>query len=170
VGAGTWQAACPRCGSADDVHTASELFDMLNAMRAGVMQQAAQRDLPPPSSGEGWFPDPRYDPEPGSADLGQGVADVILGLAGGLFSKRISKRVRRGYEQRIGSRAQQAQQAWDQSVADQAVIVERYPDLRGCLRDQVLFLAGGAEAVPLSSIRFPVTLAQAESIVARLNG
>lgn len=167
---GSSVAACPRCGTAADVRTVQELFGMLNDMRAGVMRQAAQRDLPPPSSGTGWFPDPTFDGY--HSDPGQGAADAVLGLAGHLFARKVGKRVRRAYAERIApaldAQAQQAQQDWDQSLADQATIISRYPNLRGCLRDQVLFMAGGTEVVPISALQLPVTLAQADSLAARL--
>ncbi|HEY2579473.1 MAG TPA: hypothetical protein VGI74_24450 [Streptosporangiaceae bacterium] len=41
-------------------------------------------------------------------------------------------------------------------------------DLRGCLHDQVIFLVGGSRTVPVSDIRFPVTLVQADTLVDRL--
>ena len=62
----------------------------------------------------------------------------------------------------------QARQQWQPSPDDQAAIVQRYPDLRGCMRDQVVFLDGRSLAVPISEIRMPITLAQADALVARL--
>jgi hypothetical protein len=46
--------------------------------------------------------------------------------------------------------------------------VARYPELRGCTKDQVVFLDGGVRTVPVSEIKMPVTLVQADSIVERL--
>jgi hypothetical protein len=46
--------------------------------------------------------------------------------------------------------------------------VARYPELRGCTTDQVIFLDGGTRTVPVSELRMPVTLAQADQVVARL--
>ena len=66
------------------------------------------------------------------------------------------------------AKAAQAQQQWQQSRADQAAIVQKYPDLRGCMHDQVVFLQGGTSVVPVSEIRMPVTLAQADALVDRL--
>ena len=51
---------------------------------------------------------------------------------------------------------------------DQAAIVQRYPDLRGCMRDRVVFLEGGSRTVPITEIRMPITLAEADALVARL--
>lgn len=41
-------------------------------------------------------------------------------------------------------------------------------DLRGCMHDQVVFLQGGTRVVPISEIRMPVTVAQADSLVEKL--
>jgi hypothetical protein len=38
----------------------------------------------------------------------------------------------------------------------------------GCLRDQVLFRAGGSQVISLAEIPMPVTLAQADVIAGRL--
>ena len=63
---------------------------------------------------------------------------------------------------------QQSQQQWEQSKADAGTIVQRYPELRGCLADQVIFLDGGYKTVPMSELTMPVTLAQADAVVTRL--
>jgi hypothetical protein len=46
--------------------------------------------------------------------------------------------------------------------------VQRYPELRGCLADRVIFLDGGYKTVPMSELTMPVTLAQADAVVTRL--
>lgn len=178
-----------------------ELFDMLNGMRGQAMGQPGYGPTPrmaPPSSGKDTFVDRRYDGGTGfGGDIGQGIADAVAGLAGNMMARKIGKRMRRAYEERIGpamqARANRSQRdwgqgdwgqggpgqgdwgqgdssqgEWDQSASDEAAIVQRYPELRGCLRDQVLFLPGGTEVVPLSDIRLPVTLDQADALVARL--
>ena len=102
----------------------------------------------------------------------QEIANTVLGAAFKFAGRGIGKRMQRAYEERIGpaleARAAQARQQWQQSRDEQAAIVERYPDLRGCLRDQVVFLDGGSRSVPITEIRMPVTLAQADALVARL--
>jgi hypothetical protein len=42
-------------------------------------------------------------------------------------------------------------------------IAERYPELRCCFRDQVIFLAGGTRTVPLSDASSEITLARADA-------
>ena len=102
----------------------------------------------------------------------QEIANTVLGAAFKFAGRSIGKRMQRAYEERIGpaleARAAQARQQSQQSRDEQAAIVERYPDLRGCLRDQVVFLDGGSRSVPITDIRMPVTLAQADALVDRL--
>jgi hypothetical protein len=146
---------CPRCGSSAEVRTVRELFDMLNAMQANARQQAAP---PPVPQGDNPGPDPEwYQPD-------QQIANLVVGMA----ARAVGKLLQRPSDKRIAS-AQQAQAQEDQQAQhDQVAIVERYPDLRGCLRDFVLFLPGGITAVPISELRMPVTLAQADALMARL--
>ena len=55
-----------------------------------------------------------------------------------------------------------------QTKAEQDAIVARYPELRGCTRDQVVFVDGGYQTAPFSELTTPATLAQADAVVARL--
>jgi hypothetical protein len=66
-------------------------------------------------------------------------------------------------EQAMQQRGQQQQQQPEQDA-----ILARYPELRGCLRDRVLFVDGGSRTVSVSELTLPVTLAQADAVVARL--
>jgi hypothetical protein len=57
----------------------------------------------------------------------------------------------------------------DQAKQERHAVAERYPDLHGCTRDQVIFLAGGSRTLPMSEISGgQITMAQADAIVARL--
>jgi hypothetical protein len=58
----------------------------------------------------------------------------------------------------------------DALVQEQTAIAQRYPGLRACLTDKVVFLAGGHRTVPLSSVSGPFTMAQADALVAQLSG
>jgi hypothetical protein len=101
-------------------------------------------------------------------DIGGAVFGAALGFAG----RAIGRRMKKAFEEKVmpamEARAAQAQQQWEQSKAEQDAIVARYPELRGCTKDQVVFLDGGSRTVPVSEIQLPVTLAQADSIVAQL--
>jgi hypothetical protein len=82
-----------------------------------------------------------------------------------MLGRAIGRRVKKTFEERaipvIQERAAQQQQEMEQVAA-------RYPELRFCQHDEVVFLEGGHATVPLSEIRMPVTMAQADAIVARL--
>jgi hypothetical protein len=274
------QDPCPRCGSAEQVSTAQELFAMLNGGRANVMARLEQLrqygpgyqpgqgnqpygdqqyeqvsdpygpgtqqygpasggqtaeppsglpsygpppgDAPnqppaygPPPGDEANQPPPNqpppdtnpYGPPPGgqsqgpgelrsepgytrsdqtfgsaqpdwmsqaspSTDPGQQIADAVMGAAGRFLGRRMGKRAQRAFEERVmptvEGKMQRARGQFEQSQQEQTAIVERYPDLRGCMQDQVVFLAGGSQSVPVSEIRMPITLAQADELVQRL--
>ena len=115
---------------------------------------------------------PTFDSALGGDDLAQDIAGAVLGAAFKFAGRGIGKRMQKAYEERIApvieAKAAQARQQWQPSPDEQAAIVQRYPDLRGCMHDQVLFLEGGSRTVPITEIRLPVTLAQADAIVSRL--
>jgi hypothetical protein len=114
----------------------------------------------------------------GDFDYGSGdnliddVGGAVLGAALGFAGRAIGRRMKKAFEDKVvpamEAKAAQAQQQWEQSKAEQDAIVARYPELRGCTKDQVVFLDGGVRTVPVSEIKMPVTLVQADSIVARL--
>jgi hypothetical protein len=166
VESGPQQATCPRCGSSAEVRTAQELFEMLNSMQDAAMQQAGQFPQRDPDAGppqQDWLISGQ-DPRDASPD--QEIANAALASATRFIGRAIGKRMRRSYEERIvpalEARAEQASRA---SRQEQAAIVERYPGLRGCLHDQVVFLAGGTRSVPIADIPMPMTLAHADTLV-----
>jgi len=107
-----------------------------------------------------------------SGDIGQDIANAVLGSAFKFVGRGIAKKMQKAYQDRVvpamQAKAAQTQQQWQQSQADQAAIVQRYPDLRGCLKDQVVFLEGGTRVIPISELQMPVTLAQADAVVDKL--
>jgi hypothetical protein len=60
----------------------------------------------------------------------------------------IGRRVKRAYEERVVPAVSAKQ---DAMLREQIAIAERYPELRACLTDNVVFLAGGNRVVPMSS-------------------
>ena len=183
---------CPKCGSADQVRTARELFDMMNGARQQAFQRFSQVQQPGQAPGQDWNSgnDDDYDhynvegsdpnrrrsrSRPGFGDLDieyDDLGGMILGTALGFAGRAIGKRMKRAFQEKVvpamEARAAQAQQQWEQNRAEQDAIVERYPELRGCLADQVVFVDGGYRTVPVSELKMPVTLAQADDVVARL--
>jgi hypothetical protein len=177
------QDTCPRCGSAADVRTVQDLVAMMSGQAQGnPMPGPGPYQQPGYGPGSGPYAEPFYGAESG---YGQGpgptpirrdeyganspdqeIADAVLGLAGRFIGKAIKNRMQRAMEERVmptvNARAEQQRQ-------QMAAIAERYPELRGCLRDQVIFLAGGTRTVPMSEVSLPqVTLAQADALVAHL--
>jgi hypothetical protein len=94
--------------------------------------------------------------------------------------RAISRRLKRAFDERVvpAMAARQEQMASRQEgvarqegiLREQIAIAERYPDLRACLSDQVVFLAGGGRvvSVPMSNLTGGFTLAQADAVVAQL--
>jgi hypothetical protein len=175
------------------VRTTAELFEMMNGARNQAMQQAQQAqqgqqpgpyDGGPGGQGEtyagGYSEQGSYGMRTGRPNdygntyggPGQDIANDVMGAAFKFVGRAIGKRVQKTLEERVVPAMQakmaQSQQQWQQSSADQAAIVEKYPDLRACLHDKVLFLEGGSRVVPLSEIRPPVTMAQADTVVEKL--
>jgi hypothetical protein len=105
-------------------------------------------------------------------DIGGAVMGVALGFAGRAFAKRMKKAYDEKIAPAMAARAaqvqQQTQQQSEQSRAEQDAIVARYPELRGCMTDRLIFLDGGYKTVPLSDLTMPITLAQADAVVTRL--
>ena len=112
--------------------------------------------------------DVEFDGDGIADDVGAAVVVTALGFAG----RALAKRMRRVYDAKLApameAKAAQWQQQWEQSKAEQDQIVARYPELRGCLKDDVVFLDGGHKTVPVRELKVPVTLAQADAVVARL--
>jgi len=101
-------------------------------------------------------------------DIGGAVMGAALGFAGRAIGRRMMKAFEDKVVPAVQARAGLAQQQLQQQKGEQDAIVARYPELRGCTKDQVIFLDGGIRTVPVSELRMPVTLAQADQVVARL--
>jgi hypothetical protein len=147
------------------------MYDPQQGPMYGPQQGPQQGPMygPPPGRRQRGFFNAGFDPDFGpDEDLGS----AAVGMAAAMISRAIGKRVRRSFEQRIGpaldARLAQAMAQQQQSRLDQAEIVARYPELRGCLRDEVVFLADQGQVVPISEIPMPITLAGADALVNRL--
>ena len=53
-------------------------------------------------------------------------------------------------------------------LREQIAIAERHPDLRACLTDQVVFLAGGSRVLPMAGLIGKLTVEQSDALVAQL--
>jgi hypothetical protein len=176
-------AVCPQCGSAANVHSIEELATLAKA-RLGMLQQAPAQ--------QGWAGEPQQGPAPGWAaephsgrvrgswrdptsrlpggvgdlSIGDDIADIALTAATRFIGRAIGRRVQRTVEEKVMP-AITAQQA--ALLRQQIEIAERHPDVRACMTDQVIFLAGGSRVLPMGSVNLAtLTLEQADGLVAQL--
>ena len=95
-----------------------------------------------------------------------------MGAAAKFAGRAISRRLKRAYDERVVPAMAAKQQAMadrqEAMLREQIAIAERHPDLRACLTDQVVFLAGGSRVLPMSGITRGITLEQADALVAQL--
>lgn len=187
----TGAAVCPQCGNSSDVRTIREFFDALNAGGVEGFQRLVDLSSGPVDGGvnhgqydvEGSVSQPRkarsrkWERARFAADLlsdpGEAVKDSALGLAGRVIGrgarKVLNEQIIPAMQAQLArGQAATAEQQFAQAKVDQDAIVARYPGLRECVKDLVLFLDGGSLTVPTSAIPVPVTLTQADAIVARL--
>jgi hypothetical protein len=160
-------------------------------MRLGQAQPGYAAE-PQAGSQPGWAAEPQAGPPPGAAgqpgsgplsgwtrDYGspigdgidQAIADVALGAAARFIGRAVSRRVQRTYNERVAPAlaAQQQKSGGPQAaLREQIAIAERYPELRACLTDKVIFLAGGSRVLPMTGASFMITLPQADALVAQL--
>jgi hypothetical protein len=134
---------------------------------------------PPPPPGYTGPPPPGYTgqarPGPRSSSSGAGsgfdtsagdeIADVVLTAATRFIGRAIGRRVKRTYTERVQPALAAKQEAM---LREQIAIAERHPDLRACLTDQVIFLAGGSRVVPMAGVIGRLTLEQSDALVAQL--
>ena len=138
-------AACPRCGSAAEVHAIQELA-ALARMQLG--------DVPPmypsamPGGLPGYMQEPTTGPIPEPPRFG---------------SRGMSRRMQRATE-----RARPVLPAKGQEVLrTQIAIADKYPELRACLGDAVIFLDGGNRVLPMPDLS-ALTMQQADDLVTML--
>jgi hypothetical protein len=113
----------------------------------------------PPRRASGWS---------GISDAGsfeEGIADAVLGAATRAIGRAIGSRMRRAYTERVVPAMAARQEAM---LGERMAIAERHPDLRACLTDQVVFLAGGTRVLPLATALAVRTVEQSDALVAQL--
>ena len=93
------------------------------------------------------------------------VAGMAVDAATNFIGRAIGRRVKRAYEERVVPAMAAKQEAM---LREQIAIAERHPDLRACLNDNVIFLAGGSRVLPMSSLSRGITVEQADAMVAQL--
>jgi hypothetical protein len=95
------------------------------------------------------------------------IGEVVLGAATKAIGGAIGRRMRRAFEEKVVP-AMAARQ--ESMTRNRMSIAERHPDLRACLNDQVVFLAGGTRTIPLAQAMAVRTPEQSDALVAQLRG
>jgi len=95
------------------------------------------------------------------------VMDAATKFAGRAFSRRLKRAIDERVAPAMAAR-QEAMARQEGMLREQIAIAERYPDLRACLSDKLVFLAGGRRTVPMPRDLSGLTMAHADAIVAQL--
>jgi hypothetical protein len=98
-----------------------------------------------------------------SDDLAGTVGAAAAGAAARFIGRKIGRKVQDRLEQAMPAATAKQQDMLQQQIA----IAERHPDLRACLNEQVVFLAGGTSTMPMPNIT-TITVEQADAVVAQL--
>lgn len=97
-------------------------------------------------------------------DLAGAVGTAAAGAAARFIGRKIGRKVQDRLEQAMSTVAAKQQDTLQQQIA----IAERHPDLRACLTDHVIFLAGGTRTLPMPDLGPSLTVEQADALVANL--
>lgn len=128
---------------------------------------AEPRSGPPPGSRPGWTRG--YDDRSIGDGISDGIGDAIAGAALGAAAKFIGRAVSRRAQRTVNAVVLPAMADQQNTMLhEQIAIAERYPELRACLTDKVIFLVGGSRVMPLPTIGPTLTLQQADALVAQL--
>jgi hypothetical protein len=183
---------CPQCGTSTAVHSISELADMARTQLSQMSQLSGTPNPGVPQ--QGWNAEPVAGPPPGPGgrrsfgnlgggfgrrgrdygmDVGDSIEDAIagaaMGAAAGLIGRAIKKRVEQTMANRVMPAVNAAAASREPMLREQIAVAEKYPEICACITDQVVFLAGGSQVVPMPNLQ-TLTLAQADGLVAQLRG
>jgi hypothetical protein len=98
--------------------------------------------------------------------IGGAIGDLAMGAAGQFLGRAISRRVQAAMAERVMPALQGRAQPMLQT---QIAIAEKYPEIRMCTSDHVVFLDGGSSVLPMPNPA-TLTLEQADAMVAQLRG
>jgi hypothetical protein len=185
---------CPQCGSAAGVHSIGELAALaqmqLDKAQGLTQQQGAQQQQgwnAEPRSGAvpGWAAEPQAGPPRGAGgwsgrtrdydyrdspldSVDQAIADVALGAAARFLGRAVSKRVQRTVNDRVMPAMATMAAKQQETLRAQIAIAQQHPDIRACMTDHVIFLAGGSRVLPMPNLG-TLTTQQADMLVAQLS-
>ena len=137
-----------------------------------AQQPGYQAGPPPGYSSEPWQnqPPPRsrsWESGSDASTFEEAIGEAVLGAMTKGLGRVIGRKMRQAYNERVVP-AMAARQ--DAMLRDRTAIAQRHPDLRACLNDQVVFLAGGTRTMPLASAMRVRTVEQSDALVAQLRG
>lgn len=95
------------------------------------------------------------------------IAGAALGAAARFIGRRIGKKMQTAFNDKVMP-AMAARQ--EDTLRRQVEIAQRHPDLRACMTDQVVFLAGGGRALPMKNVNMQMTVEESDALVAQLRG
>ena len=148
-------------------------------------ERAGYQAGPPPTQQPGYQagPSPGYPAEPwqsqppprtrgwesgsDASTFEDAIADAVLGAATKAIGRVIGRKMRQAYNERVAPAMAARQEA---VLRERVAIAQRHPDLRACVNDQVVFLAGGTRVLPLASAMQVRTVEQSDALVAQLRG
>jgi hypothetical protein len=97
--------------------------------------------------------------------LGEDVAGAAMGMAARFIGRQIGRKVQSTMSEKVMPTIMAKRQ---EMLQQQIAIAERHPDLRACLTDNVVFLAGGSRVQPMPNLAGPFTVEQSDALVASL--
>ena len=147
----------------------SLLLQSIHSMVNNHVQSAGQPGYQGPESWQSQPPPRRrsWDSLSDASTFEDAIGEAVLGAATKAIGRVIGRKMRQAYNERVAP----AMAARQESVLNERVaIAQRHPDLRACLRDQVIFLAGGTRVLPLAGAMRVRTVEQSDALVAQLRG
>ena len=97
--------------------------------------------------------------------LGEDIAGAAMGMAARFIGRQIGRKVQTTMNEKVMPTLVARRQ---EMLQQQIAIAERHPDLRACLTDHVVFLAGGSRVQPMPNLAGPFTVEQSDALVASL--
>jgi hypothetical protein len=132
-------------------------------------QQPGWTRQPRPGGQRGWRGGSVFRDNPVGESIGEALGDDIAGAAMGMAARFIGRQIGRRVQATMNDKVMPTLMARRQEMLQQQItIAERHPDLRTCLTDKVVFLAGGSRVQPMPNLAGPFTVEQSDVLVASL--